>query len=71
MAIALTLGIVVLALVCFVGEWFSADITAIGVMATGIVTPEEGVSGFSNSATMTVLALFILSAGPGPGRCGG
>ena len=67
MAIALTLCIVVLALVCFVGEWFPADVTAIGVMVvlmvTGLVTPEEGVSGFSNSATMTVLAMFILSAG--------
>jgi di/tricarboxylate transporter len=67
MAIALTLGVVVLALVCFVGEWLPVDITAIGVMLLlillGLVTPEEGISGFSNSATITVMAMFILSAG--------
>ncbi|MGB3519475.1 MAG: SLC13 family permease [Elainellaceae cyanobacterium] len=67
MTLGLTLAVVVLALVCFVGEWFSADVTAIFVMVTlmtlGLVTPEQGVSGFSNSATVTVLAMFILSAG--------
>jgi di/tricarboxylate transporter len=67
MTIALTLAVVLLALVCFVGEWFPADVTAIVVMVVlmtlGLVTPEEGISGFSNSATITVLAMFILSAG--------
>lgn len=67
MEIILTLGVLVLALVCFVAEWVPADITAIGVtvllMLLGLVTPEEGISGFSNSATITVLAMFILSAG--------
>jgi len=28
-----------------------------------LVTPDEGISGFGNSATITVLAMFILSAG--------
>jgi hypothetical protein len=32
MTIALTLGVVLLALILFVGEWFPADITAITVM---------------------------------------
>ena len=67
MTIVLTLGVVLLALVCFVGEWFPADVTAITVMVMlmtlGLVTPEEGISGFSNSATVTVLAMFILSTG--------
>lgn len=67
MQIALTLGVVVFALVCFLKEWFSADVTAIMVMVIlmtlGLVTPEEGISGFSNTATITVLAMFILSAG--------
>lgn len=67
MTIFLTLGIVVVALICFVGEWFPADVTAIMIMvilmALGLVTPDEGISGFSNSATVTVLAMFILSAG--------
>jgi di/tricarboxylate transporter len=29
----------------------------------GLVTPEEGIAGFSNSATVTVMAMFVLSAG--------
>ncbi|MEM9450662.1 MAG: SLC13 family permease [Cyanobacteria bacterium P01_E01_bin.6] len=65
--IVLTLGIVAFALVCFVAEWFPVDLTAIAVavllMVCGIVTPEEGISGFGNSATITVMAMFILSAG--------
>lgn len=65
--IFLTLCVVVLALISFVGEWFPADITAlitaIVLMTLGLVTPDEGISGFGNSATITVLAMFILSAG--------
>ncbi len=67
MSIVLTLSIVVIALICFIVEWFPIDITAIGVMVAlmvlGLVTPEEGISGFGNSATITVMAMFILSAG--------
>jgi di/tricarboxylate transporter len=67
MTLILTLATVLLALVCFVGEWFPADMTAIAVMVvlmtTGLVTPDEGISGFSDPATVTVLAMFILSAG--------
>jgi di/tricarboxylate transporter len=63
----LTLGIVAVALICFVGEWVPIDITAIGVMVAlmllGLVTPEEGIAGFGNSATITVMAMFVLSAG--------
>ncbi|NEP11750.1 MAG: SLC13 family permease [Symploca sp. SIO2C1] len=65
--IFLTLSIVVLTLICFVFEWFPVDITAIAVMVAlmvlGLVSPEEGISGFGNSATITVMAMFILSAG--------
>ncbi len=67
MDIFLTLGVVVVALIFFIGEWFPIDITAIGVMVVlmvlGLVTPEEGIAGFGNSATITVLAMFVLSAG--------
>lgn len=65
--ILLTLAVLGVALICFVAEWVPADITAIIVavvlMALGLVTPEEGISGFGNSATVTVMAMFILSAG--------
>ena len=33
------------------------------LLACGIVTPQEGVSGFSNLATITVGAMFVLRAG--------
>ncbi|AFZ44201.1 TrkA-C domain protein [Halothece sp. PCC 7418] len=67
MSIALTLSILIFALICFATEWFPVDFTALIVaillMLFGIVTPEEGISGFSNPATITVMAMFILSAG--------
>jgi di/tricarboxylate transporter len=67
MPIILTLTVVVLGLISFIAEWVPADITALSIaialMLLGLVTPEEGVSGFSNSATITVMAMFILSAG--------
>lgn len=65
--IFVTLCILGLALVCFIGEWIPVDLTAlmvaIALMVFGVVTPEEGISGFGNSATITVMAMFILSAG--------
>lgn len=67
MEIGLTLIILVLALIGFVSEILPPDIIALTVtvvlMMLGLVTPEEGVSGFSNSATITVMAMFILSFG--------
>jgi Na+/H+ antiporter NhaD/arsenite permease-like protein len=66
-SIFITLGIVVVALILFVAELVPADITAIAVMIMlmllGVVSPQEGISGFSNEATITVLAMFVLSAG--------
>ncbi|MGL5794814.1 MAG: SLC13 family permease, partial [Waterburya sp.] len=67
MDIFLTLGVVVVALVCFIAEWLPVDITALCVavvlITLQLVTPEEGVAGFSNSATIIVMAMFIVSAG--------
>lgn len=63
----LTLTIVLLTLVAFIFEWLPVDLTALTVavilMIFGLVTPEQGISGFGNSATITVMAMFILSAG--------
>ncbi len=67
MTIVLTFGVLIVALICFIVEWFPVDFTAlcvaIALMLLGLVTPEEGISGFSSSATITVMAMFILSAG--------
>ncbi|WP_404788299.1 SLC13 family permease [Altericista sp. CCNU0014] len=65
--IFLTLSVLVVALVAFVVEWVPVDMTAlfvaIALVVLGLVTPEEGVAGFGNTATITVMAMFILSAG--------
>lgn len=67
MTIFLTLAVVVAALICFITEWLPVDITALCIavvlIVLGLVTPDEGIAGFGNSATITVMAMFILSAG--------
>lgn len=35
----------------------------VSLLISGILTPQEGLSGFSNPATVTVAAMFILSDG--------
>ncbi len=61
----LTLGVVVMAIVLFATERLPVDLVALLIMATlvfsGIITPEEGIAGFSNKATIIVLFMFILS----------
>src|SRR6056297_1681203 len=63
-------ALILLALVLFATEWFPIDVTAILVMVLLIVfepwtqiSPREGISGFANPATITVLAMLILSTG--------
>ena len=55
------------ALILFVSDRISADLVAMLMLAALLlfkfITPEEAVSGFSNSATITIGAMFILSAG--------
>jgi len=59
-------GVLALAVLLFASERLPVDLTAIIVMAvlliSGIVTPGEGLSGFSNTATVTIGAMFVLSA---------
>lgn len=61
------IAVLLVALALFALEFVRADIIAIGValtlMLTGIVTVNEGFSGFSNPAVITVIAMFILSHG--------
>jgi len=65
--ILLMLTVLIVALALFVLEWLPIDITAILVtvvlMLLGLVSPDEGIAGFGNSATITVMAMFILSYG--------
>jgi di/tricarboxylate transporter len=41
----------------------TAIATAILLALLGLVSPDEAIAGFSNSATLTIMAMFILSAG--------
>ena len=60
----LVLGILLIAIVFFVTEWLRVDVVALGVvvalMISGILTTSEGLSGFSNSAVLTIASLFIV-----------
>ncbi len=64
--IAFVLGVIAVAIVLFIWEKLSIDTIAMLIMlafvVSGILTPEEGFSGFTNSATITVAAMFVLSA---------
>ncbi len=63
----LVFALLVFAVYLFSTEKLPVDLVALLVMATlllaGIITPEEGIAGFSNTATVTVGAMFVLSAG--------
>jgi len=65
--IAIVLGILVVALILFISEVIRMDLVALLVLGalavTGLVTPNEALAGFSNSAVVTVWAMFILSEG--------
>ncbi len=60
-------AILLLALVLFVTELVPIDLTALVVVGllilTGVLTPAEGLSGFSHPAPVTVAAMMVLSAG--------
>jgi di/tricarboxylate transporter len=66
LAAILTLIIIVGAIILFVSEIFSIDVVAlliiVALVLTGVITPEEGVKGFSNKATITVAFMFVMSA---------
>jgi len=65
--IALVLFILFGAVILFVTERVRMDVVAmlvlVAVAFTGLVTPAEALSGFSNPAVITVLAMFIIGGG--------
>jgi di/tricarboxylate transporter len=65
--IATVFAITALAVILFITERVRMDLVALLVMVslalTGILTPVEALSGFSNAAVVTVWAVLILSAG--------
>jgi len=67
LSLILLIVIILAALVLFIGGWISVDLVGLLVLSalalTGLVTTNEALAGFSSSAVITVLALFIISAG--------
>jgi len=64
--IIIVLSILGIAVVLFVTEWIRVDVVALLVLVsltlTGILSPVDALSGFSNPAVVTVWAILILSA---------
>lgn len=62
----ITLFVILGAVILFATEIISIDLVALLVMITlilsGVITPQEGIEGFSNKATITVAFMFVLSA---------
>ena len=60
-------AIVIAAMALFISEKLRYDVIGLLVLAallvSGILTPAEGLSGFSNEATVVVAAMFALNAG--------
>ncbi len=65
--IALVLGLTLSAVILFATEKLPVDLTAMIIMCTmllsGMIAAEDAIGGFSNPATVTVGAMFVLSAG--------
>ena len=64
--IIIVLTILVLGFILFLTEYFTIDVTALIILTCffglGYLTPQEAMSGFSNSAVITIGLLFILSS---------
>jgi di/tricarboxylate transporter len=60
----ITLSILVVAITLFITERLRVDVIALGIvialMLTGILTVDEAIAGFSNSAVLLIAALFIV-----------
>src|SRR5690606_22367170 len=65
--ITLVLLILAVAIVLFATEWVRMDVTGLLVLCllavSGLVSPEQAISGFSHPAVVTIWAMFILSEG--------
>ena len=63
----LVFGIILVTIFLFVTELLPVDVISFGIMVTllvtGLVTPQQGIMGFGNQATLTILALMIVGIG--------
>ncbi len=60
----ITIGLLAGAILLFITEWLQVDLVALGVviglMVSGILTPDEALTGFSSPIVITVAALFVV-----------
>ena len=70
MDILVVFALIAIALILFVSEVIPNDTTAIGIIVALVilepwtqVAPRDAISGFANPATITILAMYMLSAG--------
>ena len=63
----ITLLVLLVSVVLFVGGWLAPELTgllaAALLMASGVLTPAEAVAGFGSPALITLMGLFAISAG--------
>jgi len=64
--VIITLLVIGGSIILFVSEKLSVDVIALliilSLVITGVISPEEGIAGFSNKATITVAFMFVMSA---------
>jgi di/tricarboxylate transporter len=63
----LLVGIILASTLLYVTQWLKTEVTAlltiVALAITGILTPDQALSGFSSGALVTVAAMFVLSGG--------
>ncbi len=66
MELYITIAIIGIGIFLFIKNYFSIDTTSILIMAlfivAGVLSPEEGFSGFNHPATITLGCMFVVSA---------
>src|SRR4051794_34780505 len=61
------IAILVVSTTLYVTQWISIELTSmliiVALLVTGVLSSSDALSGFSNNATITVGAMFVVSAG--------
>ncbi|MBW7884122.1 MAG: hypothetical protein H3C34_16065, partial [Caldilineaceae bacterium] len=61
----LLVGIIFASTTLYITNWLPTEVTAVGTIAaltlTGVLSPDDALSGFASTATVTVAAMFVLS----------
>jgi len=65
LAIALLLGLILVALVCFSFEWIPTDVVALGLLLTliltGLLPAQDAFAGFGSDTVLMILGLLIMT----------